>query len=423
MTAQTTTAGTCNQFQASVGTNNQLVGYQYDAAGNMTYDGVHHYTYDAENRIIQVDSGSTESYVYNENGKRVRKSMPSGAFAEFYYGPNGLVQSVWNGSSWPAEYVYAGSRLIADYTNGATDFVFTDHLGSTRLMTGVHQAVLDNMDYLPFGQQVAGGSSTTIKFTGKEHDSESGNDYFGARYYGSTMGRFLTPDWATKPAGVPYANFGNPLSLNLYNYVEDNPTTLDDADGHCDTGCMIVQSNGYGEGASVPPDNPAEFSQSAIFLSLAGDQGQKQKACPVDACVTATMPRGPDPVAVEMNMRLFMVKQAQAAGLAMWRSRLTQNVLVPVLVGIITHGEEGEAGGGVGRVPEPPADPAQSPGAGWEWRGKGAPGSSEGSWYNPSTNESLHPDLSHADVGPHWDYKDSSGNEFRIFPDGTVRPK
>ena len=31
-------------------------------------------------------------------------------------------------------------------------------------------------------------------FTGKERDTESGNDYFGARYYASTMGRFMSPD-------------------------------------------------------------------------------------------------------------------------------------------------------------------------------------------------------------------------------------
>ena len=30
--------------------------------------------------------------------------------------------------------------------------------------------------------------------TGKERDTESGNDYFGARYYASTMGRWLSPD-------------------------------------------------------------------------------------------------------------------------------------------------------------------------------------------------------------------------------------
>jgi RHS repeat-associated protein len=42
--------------------------------------------------------------------------------------------------------------------------------------------------------------------TGKERDAESGNDYFGARDYTSTMGRFLSPDWATAPVKIPYAH-------------------------------------------------------------------------------------------------------------------------------------------------------------------------------------------------------------------------
>jgi hypothetical protein len=46
------------------------------------------------------------------------------------------------------------------------------------------------------------------------------------------MGRFLTPDWAEKPVNVPYAHFGNPQSLNLYSYVQNNPTTVGDPDGH-----------------------------------------------------------------------------------------------------------------------------------------------------------------------------------------------
>ena len=31
-------------------------------------------------------------------------------------------------------------------------------------------------------------------FTGKERDAETGLDYFGARYYGSKIGRFTTVD-------------------------------------------------------------------------------------------------------------------------------------------------------------------------------------------------------------------------------------
>ena len=47
-------------------------------------------------------------------------------------------------------------------------------------------------------------------FTGKERDTESGNDYMFARYYNSATGRFLSPDWSAKGDDpVPYANLGN----------------------------------------------------------------------------------------------------------------------------------------------------------------------------------------------------------------------
>jgi len=55
-------------------------------------------------------------------------------------------------------------------------------------------------------------------FTGKERDTESGNDYFGARYYASSMGRFMSPDWSAKAEPVLYAKLDDPQSLNLYHY-------------------------------------------------------------------------------------------------------------------------------------------------------------------------------------------------------------
>ena len=75
--------------------------------------------------------------------------------------------------------------------------------------------------------------SCSGRFTGKERDSESGLDYFGARYYGSALGRFTSPDWSAKPEPVPYADLSNPQSLNQYIYVLNNPLAHPDADGHC----------------------------------------------------------------------------------------------------------------------------------------------------------------------------------------------
>jgi RHS repeat-associated protein len=88
--------------------------------------------------------------------------------------------------------------------------------------------------YLPFGQEWNPQSTPNhYKFTGKERDSESGLDDFDARYYSSSVGRFMTPDWSASPSPVPYASLPYPQSLNLYSYVQNNPLKSTDPTGHC----------------------------------------------------------------------------------------------------------------------------------------------------------------------------------------------
>src|SRR5580704_8092878 len=95
-------------------------------------------------------------------------------------------------------------------SGAATLFVHKDHLGSTRVTTtysttpSQNAQVSDSMDYMPYGELLSGGGSTTHKFTGKERDAESGLDNFGARYDSSNLGRFMTPDWSAKADPVPY---------------------------------------------------------------------------------------------------------------------------------------------------------------------------------------------------------------------------
>src|SRR5438309_11038085 len=100
-------------------------------------------------------------------------------------------------------------------------------------MTSAHGYPLWQGTSLPFGAQWNPQLTTShYKFTGKERDAETGCDYFGARYYCSTMGRWMSPDWADKPEPVPYADLGDPQSLNLYGYVRNNPMSKADTDGH-----------------------------------------------------------------------------------------------------------------------------------------------------------------------------------------------
>ena len=86
--------------------------------------------------------------------------------------------------------------------------------------------------------------------TGKERDTESGLDYSGARYYASSMGRFMTPD----PSGLAYASIANPQSFNLYSYAQNNPLKYTDPTG------LFCYYGDTGGGAQQDADN-ADSSQ------------------------------------------------------------------------------------------------------------------------------------------------------------------
>jgi RHS repeat-associated protein len=112
-------------------------------------------------------------------------------------------------------------------------------LGTRRVNTDYAGVIDQTCSTLPFGEAIACTTSSPTEhlFTAKERDTESGNDYFGARYYSSAMGRFMSPDWAPRPWAVPYADFTDPQTLNLYSYVRNNPLNRSDSDGHCGDLC------------------------------------------------------------------------------------------------------------------------------------------------------------------------------------------
>lgn len=55
--------------------------------------------------------------------------------------------------------------------------------------------------------------------------------------------RFMSPDWSEQPDTVPYAEFENPQTLNLYSYARNNPLTYNDPDGH-DVNVCLNDENG-----------------------------------------------------------------------------------------------------------------------------------------------------------------------------------
>jgi RHS repeat-associated protein len=113
----------------------------------------------------------------------------------------------------------AGNQSFSGWTafNGA----------SVTLTQGQTALTYDSMDYLPFGEQIAGGSGTSHKFTEDERDSESNLDHTLFRQYSSSLGRWMTPD----PAGVSAVDPTNPQSWNRYAYVLNNPLAYIDPFG------------------------------------------------------------------------------------------------------------------------------------------------------------------------------------------------
>jgi len=133
-------------------------------------------------------------------------------------------------------------RVLAAWTTGSsaqTNWLVTDQLGTPRMIfdqTG-SLANVSRHDYLPFGEEISAGvggrtqaqgytlsDNVRQKFTQKDRDNETGLDYFIARYYSSTQGRFTSSD----PIG---GHTEDPQTLDRYTYVTNNPLRFTDPTG------------------------------------------------------------------------------------------------------------------------------------------------------------------------------------------------
>ena len=206
-------------------------------------------------------------YLYDADGVRVAKGSITAMGCDptangfqltenYVLGLGGEELSMLDGNNnWQRTNAYAGGKLIGTYDlvggSPALHFHLEDPLGTRRMQLSANPNWLGvpetDIQSLPFGDGLysfpdkyapsTADDATPLHFTGKERDTESGNDYFGARYYASTAGRFLSPDWSAKEDPVPYAKLDNPQTLNLYAYVVNNPVTNWDPDGHCNGWC------------------------------------------------------------------------------------------------------------------------------------------------------------------------------------------
>jgi RHS repeat-associated protein len=325
--ALTTYNSTNNRISSSTASPNTVAAgsYVYDASGNTLYDGNNEYWYDAEGQLCAVQSqriggAAVIQYVYDAEGARIAKGTlaaapstytatcapPLGAnftlMARYLVDPGGDQVTELNGLGvWQHSNIWAGGKLTATYDTKGIHFELADPLGTKRVQANALGQIDETCTSLPFGNDVnnpvsancvpvanslgTADDATEHHFTQKERDTETGNDYFFARYYNSALGRFTTPDWSARITPVPYMVLNEPQSLNLYSYVGNNPLTHTDPDGHqnCTKKTLTIFLNGKpvysmssticSQGLNHLEENAYRAASEARHLARRGAQG------------------------------------------------------------------------------------------------------------------------------------------------------
>ena len=223
-------------------------GYTFDGNGNrktmtVTKGGISsltEYEYDLNDRLLEESSGSNvTTYTYDANGNMLTKgdtvqeldvlnrmtSYDDGeVYAEYTYNADNMRQSktvdsvttehVWIGSNIALDIV--GSDVISYISSIKSDYgwyVFNAHGDVVQLCDGFGEIIRD-YDYDPFGNALHDEDSADenpYRFCGEYYDAESGYVYLRARYYDSSVGRFISEDPALDGYNWYVYCGGNPI--------------------------------------------------------------------------------------------------------------------------------------------------------------------------------------------------------------------
>lgn len=222
-------------------------GFRYCASGELYADPLSNqkYFYDGAGRLVEVqDLQGTikEKYWYDGSGHRIAKQEGEISERMFYYVDfySGMVLS---------EYFGRPSQDEVPAASGPQQWTYlhSDHLASVRAATDERGELVQQTDYLPFGEEIGRSESRPItrKFAGKERDENTKMDYSQARYYAYLQGRFSAVD-PLMASALP----SRPGSWNRYSYALNNPYKYTDPTGlricsrnNSDAGCYSYEGD------------------------------------------------------------------------------------------------------------------------------------------------------------------------------------
>src|SRR6266545_3587614 len=329
---------------------------------------------------------STAAFLYDGDGNRVvQQSTVSGSTTTTVYIGNVEEDATTGATTTKSAYYYANGQRIAMAVNGVFSYLASDGLGSANVVLNSSGSASASTLYAPYGsaRYSSGTMPTDYGFTGQHADSITGLDYYGARYYDPTAGQFTNADTLLPSGGY------NLSALSRYAYVEGNPINRTDPTGH------HIEC----------PDDPT----CGGFYGSGGPTGHANGK-----------PPGPPPPAYSppTSNPPDTTTVPDAGVLAPDGAFITDSSNLPLPPNVVTASQApppqtiGDLQGDTSDFDF--NDPNKAPGPGWKQQGP--------NWWNPNTDESLHPDLNNPKHGgPHWDYHRRGLNKKgRVQPNGQI---
>ena len=283
----------------------------YDAAGNLTVDdNGYQYTYDYENRIIEIEDindVTVAEFAYDALGRRIKKYDSKADSTTYYYYNDKwqvLAEADSNGDHL-IHFVYGNyiDEVLAARKAGPVSMriYVHDHLYNPVALLMRSGLVTERYEYDAYGKVKVMDASynadadnqsdygNPYTFTGRRLDTlDSGSlelMYYRNRYYSPETGRFLTHDplgMAAEDAPaffLPYWQYGD--SLCAYSYVGQNPMISLDPDGLR----VVYYGNWCGPGLSGGATGNACPIDSLDACCQAHDNAYGQRNDNYDGCM------------------------------------------------------------------------------------------------------------------------------------------